>query len=39
MQYFGGNLTYDPSIYAMDHLDFIVYSFMENFIYLKRVKI
>ena len=33
------NLYYDdPSIYTMDHPDFIVCSFMENSIGLKRVK-
>ena len=28
----------DPSIYTMDHPDFIVHSFMENLTGLKRVK-
>ena len=30
-------LTYDPSIYTVDHPHFIVCSFMENSIGLKRV--
>ena len=38
IQYFWEITTIDPSIYAMDHLDFIVCSFMENFFGLKRVK-
>ena len=32
-------MTCDPSRYIMDHPDFIVCSFMENSIGLKRVKI
>ena len=31
-------ITYDPSMYTMDHPDFIGCSFMENSIGLKRVK-
>ena len=31
-------ITCDPSIYTMDHPDFIVCNFMENFIGLKWVK-
>ena len=31
-------ITCDPSIYTMDHPDFIVCSFMENSIGVKRVK-
>ena len=34
----GGIITCCPSIYTMDHPDFIVCSFMENSIGLKRVK-
>ena len=30
-------ITCDPSIYTMDHPDFVVGSFMENYIGLKRV--
>ena len=32
IQYFLEILTCTPSIYVMSHLDFIVCSFMENFI-------
>ena len=31
-------ITCDPSIYTMDHPDFIACSFMENCVGLKRVK-
>ena len=30
-------MTCDPSIYTMNHPDFIVYSFMETSIGMKRV--
>ena len=30
-------ITYDPSIYTMEHPDFIVGSFMENSIGLKKI--
>ena len=36
--FFLKNITSDPSIYTMDHSDFIVCSFMENSIFLKRGK-
>ena len=32
-------ITFDPSIYTMDNPDFIVLSFMGNFIDLKRVEV
>ena len=32
IQHFLGNLTFDPSIYIMDHPDLNVSNFMENFI-------
>ena len=38
IQYFLEMITCDPSIYTMDHTDFIVCSFMENFIGLRRVQ-
>ena len=40
IQYYGGGgiLTCDLSICTMDHSDFIVCSFMENYVGLKRVK-
>ena len=37
-EYIFGNYNLDPSIYTMDHTDFIVCSFMENSIGLKSVK-
>ena len=37
-QYFGEIIICDPSIYTMDHPAFIVCSFMENSIGVKRVK-
>ena len=36
--FFGKIINCDPSIYTMDHPDFIVCSFMENSIGSKRVK-
>ena len=37
IQYFLEIITCEPSIYTMDHPDFIVCSFLENSISLKRV--
>ena len=39
IQYFFGIIACDPSIYTMDHPDFIAYSFMERSTSLKRVKV
>ena len=39
IQYFLKIITCDPSMYTMDNPDFIVLSFMENSIDLKRFKI
>ena len=36
IQYFFDIITYDPCVYAMDHPDFIVCSFMENSICLNQ---
>ena len=36
IQYVLKIITYGPSIYRMDHLDFIVCSFIENSIGLKK---
>ena len=36
-QYLLEIMTCDPSVYTMDHPDFIICSFMENSIGLKRV--
>ena len=30
IQHFGGNITFDPSIYIMDHPDLNVLNFMED---------
>ena len=38
MQYFLAVIIYDPSVYIKDHPDFVVCSFMEFSICLKRVK-
>ena len=39
IQYFFGIIACDPSIYTMDHPDFITYSFMARSTSLKRVKV
>ena len=36
IQYFQEIITYDPLVYTMEHPDFIVCSFLENSIGLKR---
>ena len=38
IQYFLEIITFDPSIYTMNHPEFIVCRFMENSIGLKRVE-
>ena len=38
IRYFWEIITSDPSVYTMDHPDFIACSFMEYSIGLKRVK-
>ena len=38
LQYFWEIITGDPSIYTVDHTDFIVCSYIENLVSLKRVR-